>query len=69
MASEVKNNSIEKLERYLDKSVRYIWDSDYLSNYQRNSCKKSQRNTIICRFLQGISFNIERKDKENTWTI
>ena len=33
-----------------------LWylDSDYLSNHKRSTCKKSQSNTIVCRFLQGI---------------
>ena len=46
-----------------------LTDSDNPSNNQRGTDKESRGNTIVHRFLQGIRFHIQRKDRANTTCI
>ena len=68
VVSDGWENSEEKSEWLSKKSIHNFTDSDYLSNH-RSMCKKSWGNTIICRFLQSISFHIQRKDGVHTTNI
>ena len=61
---------IEKMLRknqkgFWEKSTHNIIDSNNPTNY-RSRWKKSQSDTIVCRFLQSIWFHTKKKDEANT---
>ena len=56
----------------IDKISRRNWSATFLIMtvcHQRHTCKKSQSNTIVCRFLQDIWFHTLGKDGANTTSI
>ena len=64
-----------KLRKFLGKirmACRKIYSQHHrfwLSNHQRNTCKKSWSNSIVCEFLQGI-WDCKRRSKYNSiWSL
>ena len=67
-------NSKEKSDWLLEKSIYNVTDFDYPSNHWRRTCKKKKKKqtpgkTFVYRFLQGIWFHSQRKDEANASSI
>ena len=58
-----------KIRTSSKKSTHNITDSDYSSNHRRNTWKKFQGITFLCKFLPSIWFHTQRKNGTNISSI
>ena len=57
--NHIRRNSLEKSERFSEKSIYNLTNSDNPSNYRRNTCKKSLSNAFVQRVIyKALCFDV-----------